>query len=500
MIENKVLITDEKINPDLVEGKYQIYILSTDIYAKYNFFTLLQHKVPVSGFITNEKQKTGKLYGLPILSLDEIEEETAVYVVDQNDWELFQNSIDEKRVYVIDSQNMEKKDFLFYENGELKKCNAALMLTMILSRIKGKKAVFLIQSEYLSFWENLIFVLKNEISEVSIISVDQECERIYDFLYYDPKELIFFIATFDYKEIVQTLDEIGFQQTQNYVYIHNSFSGHITDKYYGYDWYLGNTYIENKEFPGFYIHGDPDNAAKKIVILGNSVTDPLFYPQKSWPEMLWEKCRENSIDITFFNGAITDYNSSNEVIKMFRDVLMLEPDIVVSYSGFIDFRQYVPDYPYINLNLMRTSQKWQNDSRKEVIYGLVDRRSAYERWISNEKIMHQICRLHNIRFYGVLQPWIGSECENPCEKLQVWSDNYWSVSFPQFDKLIDNAQEFKKRIQSDVEQCDWLSDFTCIFSEIEDSDIFFDSIHVNGPGNQIISERIGDLLGLFEQK
>ena len=40
-------------------------------------------------------------------------------------------------------------------------------------------------------------------------------------------------------------------------------------------------------------------------------------------------------------------------------------------------------------------------------------------------------------------------------------------------------------------------DFTGIFSEIEDSDIFFDSIHVNERGNQIISERVGNLLGLF---
>ena len=495
MIENRVFVNDGEINPDLVDGKHQVYIWSTDMDAKCSLFTLLQHKVPVSGFIA--KEQTGQLYSLPIFLQDEVEEENSIYVISQNNLEMARDSVEEEKLYFMDSPEIEKKEFIFKENGEFRKCNAALMLTMILSRIKGKKAIFLVSSDYLAFWNNLAFVLRRAMTDVSIISVDQEFEKIYDYLYYDADELIFFIATFDYTESVQTLKELGFKETQHYVYIHNSFSGHITNKYYGYDWYLGNTFIEDKEFPGFFIHGNLHHAQKKIVILGNSVTDPLFYPQKSWPEMFWEKCREHSENIVLFNGAITDYNSSNEVIKLFRDVLILEPDIVVSYSGCIDFREYVPDFPYINLNLMRTSQKWQDDCKKEVIYGLPDRRSAYDRWISNEKIMYQICRLHNICFYGVLQPWIGSECENPCEKLQVWRDNYWSVSFPQFAKLLSNAKEFKSRIKADIEQYNWMFDFTGIFSEIEDSDIFFDSIHVNERGNQIISERVGNLLGLF---
>lgn len=497
MIENKVLGKDGEVNPNLVDGKHQVYIWSTDIYAKYSLFVLLQHKVPVSGFIANEHKQIGQLYSLPIFSVDEIEEENAIYVINQSDLEMVKDSVDNEKIYLMDLPEIEKNEFIFEENGESRKCNAALMLTMILSRVKGKKVIFLIQSDYLDFWENLVFVLRRKIADVSIISVDLEFEKIYDYLYYDLDELLFFIATFDNKDVTPTLSELGFKETQNYVFIHNSFSGHITNKYYGFDWYLGNTFIENREYPGFYIHGDSHHAQKKIVILGNSVTDPVFYPQKSWPEMLWEKCREHAVDIAFFNGAITDYNSSNETIKLFRDVLLLEPDIVVSYSGFIDFREYVSDYPYINLNLMRTSQKWQEDCKKEVIYGMTDRRSAYDRWISNEKIMYQICQLHNICFYGILQPWIGSEGENPCEKLQVWSDNYWSVSFPQFAKLLSNANEFKRRIKADTEQNTWLSDFTEIFSEINDEDIFFDSIHVNELGNQIISERVGNLLGLL---
>ena len=208
MIENKVFKNNGEVNPDLLDKNNKIYILSTDIYAKYTFFTLLQNEVPVSGFAS--EKSTGKLYSLPIVSFDETADENSVYVICESNWEMCKGKVDESRVYLIDSQYAEKTEFTFKENGGgVKKCNAALMITMILSRTKGKKPVFLIQSESLGFWENLLSVLGNEVVDASIISVDLESEKIYDFLYYDLNELLFFVAVFDYKEIALTLKELG---------------------------------------------------------------------------------------------------------------------------------------------------------------------------------------------------------------------------------------------------------------------------------------------------
>lgn len=499
MEQRSLFISEEIFNEEFLQDK-NVYIFYSSINANKIFILLLQQKIKVSGFVAEKKQKIEKLYGRSIFLPEELNEDSAVYVVAQEEWNIFCNISKAKEVYSVEPKYLNRNDFIFYENGRIRKCNAALMLTMILSRIQDKQAIFLINSEYYSFWENVINSLKEETQDIFIIQVDTESEKIYDLLYYNVEKLIIFVTIFEHKEIDSILRDFGLKQTQNIVYIYNSFSGHITDKYCGFDWFLGNTFVKEQQMPGYYIYGDNGDLQKKIVLLGNSATDPLFYPQKSWPEMLWEQCKQYKKNIIIYNGAITDYNSSNEVIKMLRDVLLIAPDIVVSYGGFIDFRQYVPNYPYLNLNLMRTSRQWEDKSGKEVIYGIKDTRSAYERWLDNEKIMHQICEMHGISFYGVLQPWIGSECDNACEKLLIWSSHYWQVAFPQFEALVDNAKEFKQKIQSDVRENKWLYDFTDIFSGIADSEIYFDSIHVNERGNAIVAECFAKILNLFEKE
>ncbi len=478
----------------------QVYILNMDTNAKKIFFFLLQNRVKVAGFVIKEKRNKKKLYSLKIFSLDEIVGENIVYIAEKESWQFFKHFIPEDYVYLIEPNEFAKNEFVFTENGQIRKCNAALMVTMILSRIKKKRAVFLINSTNYEFWTNLLSVLKDEVSEPQIIAIDMETEKIYELMYMEMENLLIFICLFERKqniEIANILMELGLKQTQNFLSIYNSFSGTVTDGYCGFDWLLGNSFKQEEEFPGFYIYGTGKKESRKIVVLGNSATDPLFYPQKSWTEMLWEECKANQIDITIYNGAITDYNSTNEVIKLFRDVLLLKPDTVISYSGIIDFRQYVPEYPYLNLNLMRTGSKWERDNEKEVIYGIKDRRSAYERWMSNEKIMHEICTMNGISFYGILQPWIGSDCMDAGEKLQIWSDYYWQIVFPQFDNYIHNATEFKEKIQIEIKENKWLYDFTNIFSEVEDSEIYFDSIHVNEYGNYIVAQAFGKILGLF---
>lgn len=492
-----VFISGKVIEPNILDKK--IYILSVDISAKKIFMLLLQYKVRVSGFVVREKQDMSVLYSLPVLAYKDIKAEEVVYVIDKGRQNEYCDIIDEQKIYYVEIDKFSSNEFIFEENGKIRKCNAALMLTMILSRVQKRKAVFLIKSQDYSFWKNIVTVLENEVKNPIIISVDLDRDQIYDLLYSDINDFIFFIALFKHEETSQILIDLGLKQTQNFVQIYNSFTGHDTRNYHGFDWLLGNSFVDQKndsekEFCcGFHIHGNAEESQRKIVLLGNSASDPFFYPQKSWPEMFWEECNRRQVSVTIFNGAVTDYSSSNEVIKLFRDVLLLKPDIVVSYSGIIDFRQYVPGYPYLNLNLMRTSKKWESDNNKEVIYGLRDERSAYERWLTNEKIMKQICGINGITFFGILQPWIGSDYGDGSEKLQVWSDYYWQVAFPQFDQYIRNAKEFKRRIQVDVDRNEWLYDFTNIFSGIDEADIFYDSIHINEAGNQIVAQMFSEV-------
>lgn len=491
MSRNSLFTSEGIINASIADKEY-IYILYTGVNAKRIFFVLLQNKIKVSGFVISNPVVESEIYGLKLFTIEETDEDNPAYVADPAQWDSFKEKIDEEKIFFVDEE-YQSSEFTFVENGKAVKCNGALTVTMILSRVEKKQPVFLVRPEDYEFWENLINVLKNRVQDALIISLDSESEKIYELLYYDLEKIIIFVCIFDHKNISELLLGLGLKQTYHFALIGNSFSGHITDKYHGFDWYLGNTFVQKEQYPGFYIYED-EKSVKKLVILGNSATDPLFYPQKTWAEMLWENYAAKKKDIAVYNGAVADYNSTNEVIKLFRDVLLLQPDIVVSYSGIIDFRKYVVDYPYLNLNLMRTSAKWEETSNKEAVYGLVDYRSAYERWLENEKIMWQICNMHNITFYGILQPWLGSDRKNSWEKLQIWSNYYWQIEFPQFDDYIDNAKEFKKRIRQDVKKNDWLYDFTDIFEEIDDSDIYYDSIHVNERGNMIVANKMSQII------
>lgn len=496
---NNAFLSKEIINPKLLDKKKSVYILSISTNAKKIFSLLLQYRVFVSGFVAKDTAGTNKLYGLQVFGIESIKDKASIYVVDKMEWNLYERVVDEESVYFVEADKLACNKFVFQENGRIRECNAALTLTMMLSRVQKRRPVFLIKSGDYDFWINLVYVLKNDVKDPIIITVDSSIDQIYDLMYLNEEKIIVFIALFEYKEIENMLIELGFRQTRDFVHISNSFSGHVTDKYSGFDWLLGNTFVEKvggKNYFGFHIHGNVENTSKKVVMLGNSTTDPFFYPQKSWPEMLLEKYKGKQRNVTIYNGAITDYSSTNEVIKLIRDVLTLQPDIVVSYSGVIDFREYLSGYPYVNLNIMRTCKEWESQSNKEVVYGLPDHRSAYERWISNEKIMHQICGMNGIYFMGVLQPWVGSDCIDACEQLKVWSDNYWQVVFPQFNQYISNAGEFKERIQEDVTKYEWLYDFTNIFAGIEDVDIYFDSIHVNEDGNKIVAEKFYEILEL----
>lgn len=439
-----------------------IYIKGAGVEAVRIFYDLLLENILVKGFASNDTdvEDIDNLYGIPVY----------------------------KAVEGVIVEELEDKEM---NNKHL---NLPLMLTMIHSRFHNRPVFFVIHEETREFWTNLIETMRLE--EASVISVENEMERIYELGYLDTEKLIVAIATQDMEEeISDNLKCIGLEETKNILYIHNSFSGTFTSEYKGFDWMLGNTYFPESAIPGFYkyssLEGENDEDVFKIVVLGNSTTDPLFYRQTSWTEYLCQKYRENNKKCIVYNGAMTDYSSGNELLKLIRDVVHLSPDVVISYSGIIDFRDYEPGYPWINLNLKRTTKAWcETNSQKKLVLGIKDNRDAYTRWLQNEKIMQAICQSMGIRFFGVLQPWIGSEISGSNKYLKGWYYNYWREVYPEFKDYLNNADRFIKGIKEDSQKFDWLKDFTNIFSKYAPEELYYDSIHVNELGNQIVAENM----------
>lgn len=450
----------------VVQGE-KIYIKGTSVQSANVLFALLYACLPVAGFAydMSDGLEMKRLYGLPIY------ENPNGVIVDE----------------------LEKGDLDIKEEW-----NMALMLTVIQSRFHYGKVVFIIHEHMSVFWNNLIVTMKLE--NATTLSVESEMDRIYEFCYEDAEHFIVAIATLDMEEeVAENLKLLGLEETKNILYIHNSFSGNFTSEYKGFDWMLGNTYAPENPFPGFYKYSSFENAneedAFRIVILGNSATDPFFYRQTSWPEYLTRMFREKGKNCIIWNGGITDYSSANEVMKMIRDVVHLSPDVVISYSGVIDFREYKPGYPFVNMNLKRTTQLWcEKNPKKALVLGVKDERTAFQRWIQNESIMQATSKIVGSRFFAVLQPWIGSGISGSNEYLSEWYYNYWRVEYPEFSDYLRNADEFVKNIKYSSDNIEWLYDFTHIFDAYEPNEIYYDSVHVNETGNQIVAQHMMDLL------
>ena len=91
------------------------------------------------------------------------------------------------------------------------------------------------------------------------------------------------------------------------------------------------------------------------MITGGSTTDDTFSNQKSWPSFLSKILKERKLSHVIYNGGIVGYNSSQELLKTIRDINILKPHIVISYSGINDFYRGTNDFihPYIPLHISK---------------------------------------------------------------------------------------------------------------------------------------------------
>ncbi len=56
----------------------------------------------------------------------------------------------------------------------------------------------------------------------------------------------------------------------------------------------------------------------------------------NWTEWLEIILREKSYSVEVLAGGIQGYASSQELLKLIQDVLILRPDLVISFSGIND--------------------------------------------------------------------------------------------------------------------------------------------------------------------
>lgn len=248
------------------------------------------------------------------------------------------------------------------------------------------------------------------------------------------------------------------------------------------DPFLG--YSRLADVNGFKIMGDYDKKNKNIICLGGSTTDDSLLGIKSWPQYLYEMLENDHVLMNVFNGGITGYNSSQELLKLIRDGLELGPSLVISYSGINDFTGQSPalESKYLSNIWEKTIQNSAAADSLSLSHGAKTQLDAAEYWYRNEVIMCNICRGFDIPFLGILQPSIFTK---ETEMYSLYEKRALQMKSSK-EEIIKRYSKAKELVNEGVER--YIVDFTALFDLCDD--VYADYAHVFERGNKVIAGAI----------
>lgn len=227
---------------------------------------------------------------------------------------------------------------------------------------------------------------------------------------------------------------------------------------------------EGHQYKGFYTHGTPSESKKRIVVLGGSTTDAGMYGKAitSWPEYLARK-RD---DVVIYNGGASGFISAEECLKMLRDVVHIKPDLVISYSGINDCYK-----------IQDEKTPFKRDEEYDVFYGLESSMTRSEHWLLMERYMRTIASVMGADFIAILQTSVYGREEADRSTHEQLSGALYK----------DTYNEFVKEVQEVMNEYDWMYDLSKPFDGIK-YEVFRDAAHLHEEGNQIIADKISDII------
>jgi lysophospholipase L1-like esterase len=244
-----------------------------------------------------------------------------------------------------------------------------------------------------------------------------------------------------------------------------------------------------------------------ILALGGSTTDAAR-GDNSWPEELSKLLSERGMSATVVNGGTSGYTTNQELLKLVRDGLEFEPDIIISYSGvndrgknsglpypmvhtyqrylleFLTRSQYFPIFPN-TVYLMRKISTGKPSQPIESTLGVPSRRTLGQQYEKNLVLMDAIARVSGATFYGIIQPnaYVGPSGESRAPQ---------NLIKPQSVEYVSQLQDLYRQIVDLPARHPFVHSFLSI---LEGEGLYKkDGVHATLQGNQLIAERVLDLI------
>lgn len=287
---------------------------------------------------------------------------------------------------------------------------------------------------------------------------------------------------------IEVLEELGLTSPVDYNYALNYV--YMNRIKYVLDPNLGYNFIGNKGLIGFDEYGEDEDY--KIVIMGGSTTDTNLYPFQSWPEILCGKLRDLDLKVKIYVGAVTGYKSSQECVKILRDAIYLNPDMIISYTGVNDvgedmdnpeYDAFIHDYQQMSYKYLAKcickidKLNWLYMDGKAIHHTI--KKNKCEVFLNNIRCINDICNGRGIEYLPILQPNMSTKSNLGVQdkelRLVNWNEKY------------ENGLRFYDEVN-----CGYLIDFTNIFDGVDG--IYFDWCHVYEKGNKIIADCIANLI------
>jgi hypothetical protein len=252
----------------------------------------------------------------------------------------------------------------------------------------------------------------------------------------------------------------------------------------------------------YAVFGAADSRAFRIVFTGGSTTDS-FTENLKWPIKLTEKLREAGYCVRSYVGGVSGYTSNQEMMKIVRDQYALQPQLHISYTGVNEnekeWDRLSSPYMITLLEKMVTYRRapilpntlwllgdFNHVSKGQVLgvnHGLHQPHALPERLYNNLRRMHAFAKEFDYTFIGILQPMLGIGKYKPSavELARIKDMN-----------LVAEWGPFYEEAQRTIEGKPYLHNFVNIFEN--QSDLYTDDCHVTDAGDNIIAEKMYELL------
>ncbi len=261
--------------------------------------------------------------------------------------------------------------------------------------------------------------------------------------------------------------------------------------------------------PAFQVFGAGEGeGVLRIVALGGSTTDP--YNQGHWSGALSELLVNEGIPARIYNGGVGSYSTNQEVIKLIRDALALNPHVVISVDGVNDLglvKSITPFTPMVN-HPQQSIMEYVVGSASQSLFlpnlarllgsgekilrpphwGHPNEMKAEEVWEKHLRVMNAVSAEFGIRYMAVLQPIMGFGSYDPSPREEeMWEERKQRLR-PDETPYHVALTRYYEAAQVRCHQIPYCADLTGIYAG--KTDLYNDPRHPNPEGYRLLGEAI----------